>query len=54
MPQKAISFPKLDFASTPINSENKDLLRKTTCVKCGKVFWTNRSVDLCFECESKV
>jgi len=51
--KKAISFPKPDFASTPIKSGDKGLLRKTTCKKCGKVFWTNRNIDLCFECEGK-
>ncbi|MEM3640942.1 MAG: hypothetical protein QXH37_03350 [Candidatus Bathyarchaeia archaeon] len=50
--KKAISFPKSDFVIAPIKSKDKSLLRKTTCAKCGKVFWTNRDVDLCFECES--
>jgi hypothetical protein len=31
----------------------KFLLRKTYCKKCGKIFKTNREVDLCFECEKK-
>jgi len=27
------------------------LIRKTFCKKCGKVFKTNREVDICFDCE---
>jgi len=27
------------------------LIRKTFCKKCGKVFKTNRDVDICFDCE---
>ncbi|MEM3464056.1 MAG: hypothetical protein QXL91_04250 [Candidatus Bathyarchaeia archaeon] len=51
--KKAITFPKRDFAFTPAKSEEKGLLRKATCVKCGKTFWTNRDVDLCFDCETR-
>ncbi|MCS7114830.1 MAG: hypothetical protein RMJ15_08005 [Nitrososphaerota archaeon] len=51
--KKAISFPKPEAAVTSTGSGDKGLLRKTQCVKCGKVFWTNRKIDLCFECESK-
>lgn len=51
--KRAISFPKPEFALTPIKSVDKGMLRKTFCAKCGKVFWTNRDVDLCFECEGK-
>ncbi len=28
-------------------------LRKATCPGCGLVFWTNRSTDLCIDCEKK-
>jgi len=28
-------------------------LRKVTCPSCGKVYWTNRDTDLCFDCEKK-
>jgi len=28
----------------------KDLLKKVTCPKCGKVFWTNMDNNLCFDC----
>ncbi|MDI6724074.1 MAG: hypothetical protein QMD61_05455 [Methanobacterium sp.] len=27
------------------------LIRKTVCKKCGKVYKTNREVDICFDCE---
>lgn len=27
------------------------LIRKTFCEKCGKVYKTNREVDICFDCE---
>jgi len=40
--KKAITFPKPQYATSPIKTEEKGLLRKTTCKKCGKVFWTNR------------
>jgi len=33
--------------------EDKGLLHKVECGICGKVFWTNRDVDLCFDCEAK-
>ena len=32
----------------------KDLLRKVTCSKCGKVYWTNIDDDICFDCKEKV
>jgi uncharacterized OB-fold protein len=51
MPQKAIAFPKPQYATAPMKTEEKGLLRKTTCKKCGKVFWTNRESD--FDCESQ-
>ncbi|MDI6643860.1 MAG: hypothetical protein QME14_02290 [Methanobacteriaceae archaeon] len=31
----------------------KFLLRDTHCKKCGRLFKTNRDVDLCFLCENK-
>lgn len=31
----------------------KFLLREIQCQKCGKLFKTNREVDLCFLCEKK-
>jgi NAD-dependent dihydropyrimidine dehydrogenase PreA subunit len=51
--KKAITFPKREFAFAPVKSGDKGLLRKTTCVKCGKNFWTNRETNICMDCESK-
>jgi NAD-dependent dihydropyrimidine dehydrogenase PreA subunit len=51
--KKAITFPKPQYVTSPMKTGEKGLLRKTTCKKCGKVFWTNRESDLCFDCESK-
>ncbi|MGB9959379.1 MAG: hypothetical protein ACPLKQ_02515 [Candidatus Bathyarchaeales archaeon] len=51
--KKAITFPKPQFAFTPTKTEEKGLLRKTTCKRCCKVFWTNRESDLCFDRESR-
>lgn len=31
----------------------KSSLRKVTCPGCGLVYSTNRSTDLCMECEAK-
>jgi hypothetical protein len=31
----------------------ESLLRQTMCKKCGKIFKTNRDVDICFNCEKK-
>lgn len=28
-------------------------LRQVTCPSCGRVYWTNRKIDLCIECEKK-
>lgn len=28
-------------------------LRKVTCPGCGLTYWTNRSTDLCINCEKK-
>ncbi|MEM3549806.1 MAG: hypothetical protein QXN87_02900 [Candidatus Bathyarchaeia archaeon] len=50
--KKAISFPKPQFTPTLIKTEEKGLIRKTRCEKCGKVFWTNRNSNICLDCES--
>jgi len=34
-------------------SQKKSSLRKVTCPGCGLVYWTNRSTDLCMDCEKK-
>jgi len=52
--KKAISFPRRTSAFAQVKEEDKGLLRKTVCEKCGKTFWTNREVDICMDCESKV
>ncbi len=31
----------------------KSSLRKVTCPGCGLVYWTNRTTDLCMECEKE-
>lgn len=31
----------------------KDPLRKIVCTECGKVFWTDRDTNYCFDCEAK-
>ena len=51
-PKKAIAFPQRITAMSRA-PQDKGLLRKTKCKKCGKVFWTNRDADLCFDCESQ-
>lgn len=28
-------------------------LRKTACPGCGKIYWTNRASDWCFDCEPR-
>jgi hypothetical protein len=33
--------------------QKKSSLRKVTCPGCGLVYSTNRSTDLCMECENK-
>ena len=33
--------------------KKKSSLRKVTCPGCGLVYSTNRSTDLCMECEAK-
>ncbi len=43
------NFKDLLRAASPKN----DLLRKTTCLGCGKVFWTNSDKDYCFDCSDK-
>jgi len=49
-PKKAIAFPQR--ITMPKAPEDKGLLRKIKCKNCGKIFWTNRDVDLCFDCEA--
>ncbi len=30
------------------------LIRSAVCKKCGKVFKTNKDVDICFKCEKSI
>ncbi|HLN46355.1 MAG TPA: hypothetical protein VK209_11675 [Candidatus Sulfotelmatobacter sp.] len=51
-PKKAIVFPSnLSSSSSPREAGSKDLLRKITCDTCGKIYWTNSSRNVCFDCE---
>jgi len=52
-PRKAIVFPQYRAITSTIKCRDKDLLHKVKCRICGKVFWTNRDVNLCFECEEE-
>ena len=38
-----------DLTRTP--SAKKDWLRKTTCPRCKKVYWTDKDTDYCMDCE---
>jgi len=48
---KAISFPSETAIHTQDVKDKKALLRKTTCEVCGKLYWTDRETDVCFDCE---
>jgi len=52
-PRKAIIFPQRTMALPKTKKQDKGLLHKVKCRSCGKVFWTNRDVDICFDCEAK-
>ena len=52
-PKKAITFPQRISIVPKAKPKDKGLLHKVKCIKCGKVFWTNRDTNLCFECEAK-
>jgi len=45
------------FAALPPEMQPKlkknSSLRKVTCPGCGREYWTNRSTDVCFDCEKK-
>lgn len=34
--------------------DKKSSLREVVCKGCGKTFKTNRTIDLCFDCEKTV
>ena len=52
-PKKAIAFPQR-IAAMLKAPKDKGLLQKAKCRNCGKIFWTNRNVNLCFDCEKRV
>jgi uncharacterized protein with PIN domain len=45
------------FADLPLElrprPQKRSSLREVTCPSCGKVYWTNRDTDLCFDCEKR-
>jgi len=52
-PRKAIVFPQRTMALPKIKKQDKGLVHKVVCRICGKVFWANTDVDICFDCEAK-
>ncbi len=34
-------------------TQKKGSLRQVTCPGCGLVYWTNRTTEMCMECERK-
>lgn len=42
-----------DLRPKPENPLRKAGLRQVTCPGCGMVYWSNREVDLCTDCEKK-
>ena len=46
-------FAALPPELRPIKQRKKSRLRKVTCPGCGHVYWTNRAIDLCVDCEKK-
>jgi len=47
-------FASLPPGLKPRSVEKESSLRKVTCPTCGKVYWTNRKVDICFDCEKGI
>ncbi len=33
--------------------KKEGLLRRVSCRGCGRLFWTNRETDYCFDCEKQ-
>ncbi|MBO3769813.1 MAG: hypothetical protein QXS51_03355 [Thermoproteota archaeon] len=50
-PRKAIEFP-LHRSFRICERSWTEGLKRITCRKCGRVFWTNEERDLCWECSS--
>jgi len=53
-PRKAIAFPQRIASLPKVKMEDKGLLHRVKCVKCGKIFLTNRDTNICMDCEEKV
>lgn len=51
-PRGAIEFPMRRVSKSGEKSWTEGL-RKKTCRKCGRVFWTNEDRDICWECSSQ-
>jgi hypothetical protein len=49
--KEAIVFPKANVSYVHIREEDKGLIRKITCKIWGKKYWTDRELDVCFDCE---
>jgi len=46
-------FASLPPELRPTTKPSMGSLRKVACPGCGLVYWTNRAVDLCVDCEKK-
>lgn len=55
--EKQCSCMRNPFANLPPEMrpkpQKKSSLRETTCTVCGLEYWTNRSTNVCFDCEKK-
>ena len=55
--EKQCSCKQNPFADLPPEmrpkKQKKSSLRKVICPGCGREYWTNRSTDVCFDCEKK-
>ncbi len=44
-------YASLPAELRPKPAAKNDGLRRVTCPKCGLVYWTNRTTDVCVQCE---
>lgn len=44
-------FAALPPELRPKSQQNMGGMRKVTCPVCGLAYWTNRTIDLCMDCE---
>jgi len=51
--KKAIVFPSRNTSFGQVKEDDKGMIRKTACRVCGKQYWTNREIDVCYDCEAK-